>query len=166
MRYNTYFDSEGNEIEFTVFIIHGHSKELYNLERFIRDQLKFNVKILLNDFTGEVILDKFRNAAWEDVDCVVALMSPDDKLDNGNFRARQNVFYELGYCQAVFDFYNEEDEFEHEQVIVIKEKSIDFREVSDLLGLEVLNYTDGNIESVFYKLGKAINNVYNELKDV
>lgn len=162
-RFKTYYDEEeGEDVEFVVFIIHGHSKELHKLERFIKDDLKFNAIILKNDFSGKIILKKFQDAIWEKADCAIALMSPDDKLETGNYRARQNVFYELGYCQGVFDSYYD-DEYDFEPVIAIKEKSIDFRDVSDLLGLETLEYTDGQIETTFHKVGKYLNQVYEEL---
>ena len=92
-RFKTYYDEDQDEnVEFVVFIIHGHSKELHKLERFIKDELGFNAVILQNDFSGKIILDKFQDAIWEEADCAIALMSPDDKLESGNYRARQNVF--------------------------------------------------------------------------
>lgn len=89
-------------------------------------------------------------------------MSPDDKLETGNYRARQNVLYELGYCQGVFESYYD-DEYDFEPAIVVKEKSIDFRDVSDLLGLETLEYADGQIEMVFHRIAKYLEKVYVEL---
>ena len=164
-RFKTYYDEEKDEdVEFTVFIIHGHSKELHKLERFIKDDLKFNTVILQNDFSGKIILDKFQDAVWEIADCAIALMSPDDKLEDGNYRARQNVFYELGYCHGIFQSYYGDD-YNFEPVIEIKEKTIDFSDVSDLLGLDTLQYSDGQIEVVFHKLGKYLNKIYKELKD-
>ena len=164
-RYKTYYnEDEGEDVEFTVFIIHGHSKELHKLERFIKDDLRFDAVILQNDFSGKIILNKFQEAIWEKADCAIALMSPDDKLESGNFRARQNVFYELGYCQGVFHSYYGDD-YDFEPVIVIKEKSIDFSEVSDLLGLDTLQYSDGLIESTFLALGKYLKGIYKELKE-
>lgn len=165
MGFKKYTTEDGKKVEFTVFLIHGHSKELDKIERFIKDELNFNVIILQNDFSGKLILDKFREAIWDSTDCAIAIMSPDDKLENGNYRARQNVFYELGYCQAVFDSYYEDDQYQFEPVIVIKERTINFDEVSDLLGLDVINYTDGHIDSVFYQLAKSLTRIYQELSD-
>jgi len=165
-KYRKLYDQEyGKKVEFTVFIIHGLSPELYKVERFIKDELRFNTTILQTSFTGKIILNKFKDEIWDNATCAVAIMSPDDKLDSGNYRARQNVFFELGYCQAVFDSYceDEDEELESEPVIIIKEKTIDFQDVSDLLGLEYLSYTNGTIESTFHSLGKALNNLYYEL---
>ncbi len=162
-KFKTYHnEDEEDNLEFVVLIIHGHSKELHKLERYIKDELGFNAVILKDIFSGRHILEKFKDTVWEEIDCVIALMSPDDKLENGNYRARQNIIYELGYCQGVFDGYYE-DEFESEPVTIIKEKSIDFSDVSDLLGLEVMEYTNGHIEAVFHKVGKYLNEFYAEL---
>lgn len=55
-RFKTYYDeNDKDDVEFVVFIIHGHSKELHKLERFIKDDLGFNAKILQNDFSGKNI---------------------------------------------------------------------------------------------------------------
>lgn len=76
------------------------------------------------------------------------------------------MIYELGYCSGVFDGYYEENEdgdIEAEPVIMIKEKSIDMRDLSDLLGVEYLEYTNGSIDTVFGQLRKALNKLYEEL---
>jgi predicted nucleotide-binding protein len=167
-KYRQFFDKdESDYVDFTVFIIHGRSPEIHKVERFIKDELNFNAIILKDSFTGKNIIDKFKDEIWDNACCAVAIMSPDDKLNDGNFRTRQNVIYELGYCSGVFDGYYEEDEegdFEQEPVIIIKEKSIDMRDLSDLLGVEYLEYTQGSIEVVFNNLRKALNTLYKELK--
>ena len=166
-KYRQFFDEDQNDdVDFTIFIIHGRSPEIHKVERFIKDELNFNAVILQDSFVGKNIIDKFKHEVWNNACCAVAIMSPDDKLNDGNFRARQNVIYEIGYCSGVFDGYYEEDEggeFEAEPVILLKEKSIDMRDLSDLLGVEYLEYTQGSIEVVFSKLRKALNTLYKEL---
>lgn len=162
--YRRFYDEEDEQlVDFCVFIIHGRSPELHKVERFIQEELRFNTIVLQSSFTGKLILEKFKNDIQNNASCAVAIMSPDDKPDNGNSRVRQNVFFEIGYCQGIFDSYYYEDDLENEPVIIIKEKAIDFQDVSDLLGLEYLSYSDGNIDSTFYPLGKALNNLYKEL---
>ena len=169
-KYRQYYDeTEGEYFDFTVFIIHGKSPEIHKVERFIKDELNFNAIVLQDSFTGKNIIDKFRSEIWENASCAVAIMSPDDKLHDGNFRARQNVIFELGYCLGFFDAaYDDEDDDDDvddftEPVIMIKEKSIDMRDLSDLLGVEYLEYAQGNIEIVFTKLRKVLNSLYEEL---
>jgi predicted nucleotide-binding protein len=92
-KYRQFFDEEEKEnVDFTVFIIHGRSQEVHKVERFIKDELLFNAVVLQNSFTGQNIINKFKDEIWNNASCAVAIMSPDDKLDNGNYRARQNVF--------------------------------------------------------------------------
>ena len=166
-KYRKYFDDEeGDDVAFTVFIIHGHSPEIHKIERFIKDELNFKAIVLKDSYTGQNIIDKFKKTIWDKACCAVAIMSPDDKLNEGNFRARQNVIYEMGYCSGVFDGYYQEDEdgeLEQEPVIMIREKTIDMRDLSDLLGVEYLEYTQGSIEVVFNHLRKALNKLYEEL---
>jgi predicted nucleotide-binding protein len=162
--YQTYIDEDNEEKEFTVFIIHGHSEDWRKVERYIKEHLKFNTIVLKEAFVGKVVFDKFRNAIWDKAECAVAILSPDDKMALGNYRARQNVLYEIGYCQAVFDSLSEEG-YEYEPITILKEESIDIREVSDLLGIEILSYKNSQIENVFHILGTHLNNIYDELVD-
>ena len=162
-KYRQFYDEdEDDNVDFTVFIIHGRSTEIHKVERFIKDELLFNAVILQNSFSGKNIIDKFKDEIYYNASCAVAIMSPDDRLDDGNFRARQNVFFELGYCSGVFDSYYEDD-LDAEPIIIIKEHAIEFKDVSDLLGVEYLEYKEGNIESTFPHLAKALNKLYDEL---
>jgi predicted nucleotide-binding protein len=161
-KFKTYIDDDGEEIEFTVFIIHGHSDDWRKIESFINKELKFKTIVLRESFSGKIIFDKFRDTAWENMDCAVAVLTPDDELNNGTFRARQNVFFELGYCRAVFDSNDDGyNESEFEQLLLIKHKSIDLSEASDLLGIECLEY-DTNIDTVLLQLRKALKGIYKE----
>lgn len=162
-KYRQFYDEDEKEdVDFTVFIIHGRSPEIHKIERFIKDELLFNAVILQNSYTGQNIIDKFKDEIWYNASCAIAIMSPDDRLDNGNYRARQNVFFELGYCSGFFDSLYDDD-FNCEPIIILKEKNIDFQDVSDLLGIEYLSYSNGSIESTFHLLGKALNEIYYEL---
>jgi predicted nucleotide-binding protein len=162
-KYRQFYDEdEDDDVDFTVFIIHGRSTEIHKIERFIKDELLFNAVILQNSYSGRNIIDKFKDEIYYNASCAVAIMSPDDKLDDGNYRARQNVFFELGYCSGVFDSYYEDD-LDAEPIIIIKEKAIDFKDVSDLLGVEYLEYQNGNIEATFHHLAKALNKLYREV---
>jgi predicted nucleotide-binding protein len=81
----------------TVFIIHGHD-----------DQLKTEVQLLLaragvNNLVlheqpdkGRTIIDKLVEESFSS-NYAIALLSPDDKLEDGSKRPRQNVILEIGY---------------------------------------------------------------------
>ncbi len=156
-----YKDDDGEDVNFVVFLIRGHSTEWKEVKKFIERELGFRVHVLADAFGGYNILDKFRNAIWEDADCAVAVMSGDDHMGAGEVRARQNVIYELGYCQGVFDGYYEDPGVN--PVIIIKERSIGFEQLSDLLGTEVLSYDRGGISRTFKKLGKALETLREEM---
>lgn len=161
-KFKTYTD-KGKKHIFTVFIIHGHSRELKTLQSFIENKLNFQTIILKDGFSGEIVLNKFKKAAWK-ADCAIALMSPDDKFDNGNFTARQNVLFEIGYCQGLLDDYYG-DYYDFEPVGIIKESSIDFKEVSDLLGTECINYKKGKLAACFPTVRQYLESVYKEINE-
>ena len=153
---------KGEEKVFTVFLIHGHSPELEKVDKYIREQLRFRTIVSVNDFKGGIILQKIKKAIWEECDCAVALLSPDDKLNEERSRARQNVIFEIGYCQGFWDYYYWEDD-ELEPVILIKEKTVEIN--SDLNGVEFLEYESGRVRSIYKKLAQALENIYNYLDE-
>ena len=81
----------------TVFIIHGHDNEL-------KVQLQLLLKTAgVNNFVlheqadkGRTIIEKLIQET-ETSGYAIALLTPDDLVENGNNRARQNVILELGY---------------------------------------------------------------------
>lgn len=81
----------------TVFIIHGHDNEL-------KAQLQLLLKVAgVNNFVlheqpdkGRTIIEKLVEET-EQSGYAIALLTPDDLVDDGKNRARQNVILELGY---------------------------------------------------------------------
>lgn len=80
-----------------IFIIHGHDNEMK------RDVQLFLKRAGLKDVVLHECPDKGRTIIEKLIDegssaCyVIALLSPDDKLEDGKLRARQNVILEIGY---------------------------------------------------------------------
>src|SRR5258706_7837424 len=68
-KYRTYIDDKGEETEFTIFLIHGHSEEWHKVERYIKEKLEFNVKVLKEDFSGKIVLNKLKETIWYECDC-------------------------------------------------------------------------------------------------
>jgi predicted nucleotide-binding protein len=138
--------------EFTVFIIHGHAPDWRIVERFINKKLNFKTIVLQETYrSGETIIEKLESLL-EECDCAVAIMSPDDKMIDGTFRARPNVIYEMGYCDG---------SMHRERLIVMKEKTVDIH--SDLHGLVYIPYEDGHIESAFSQLAEGLNEIFDEM---
>lgn len=81
----------------TVFIIHGHDNELKTEVQLLLTRAGVN-NIVLHEQAdkGRTIIDKLVEES-NNSNYAIALLSPDDKLENGSKRARQNVILEIGY---------------------------------------------------------------------
>jgi predicted nucleotide-binding protein len=148
--YRTYIDEDGDEQEFTVFIIHGHSESWREVERYINKKLNLKTIVLKENYKpGETIVEKLEDAVYDDCDCAVAIMTPDDQTIDGKNRARQNVLYEIGYCQSAFG---------RDGVIILKEDSVEIH--SDLHGLVFIGFKSDNIRSTFAELAEGLEAIY------
>ncbi len=80
-----------------IFIVHGHDfAPTEAVARFLTT-LGYEPVILHEQANkGRTIIQKFRDEA-SDVGFAVVLMTPDDEMPNGKYRARQNVILELGF---------------------------------------------------------------------
>jgi len=106
-----------------IFIVHGHDEEIK--QAVARTVEKIDLKpIILHDQPnkGRTIIEKFEDYA--DVNFAIVLLSPDDIAyikdkppEDKEFRARQNVIFELGFFvgklgrEHVFILYREEHNF-------------------------------------------------------
>jgi predicted nucleotide-binding protein len=172
-KFKKYYDDEGRKnVKFEVFIVHASSSKLYKeVQKFIEEELRFKTIILQEKPGGDSILNKLKNSVWWEADCAVVIMSADDMARKANAvkvpyrpRPRQNVVFELGYCQGIFDSYYG-DTYDNDAVFIIKDKSIDFEDFSDLKGIEIIEHEGKNI-SLYLKvsLSDALNNLYKEIK--
>jgi Predicted nucleotide-binding protein containing TIR-like domain len=64
---------------FNIIIMHGHSKEYEKVRDEIRD-MGFNPIVLMEDFGGDIILNRVRDSVWDETHCAIIVMSPDDKM--------------------------------------------------------------------------------------
>lgn len=80
-----------------IFIVHGRDNEPKEAAARFLDSLGYEPVILHEQANrGRTIIEKFREEA-ADVGFAVVLMTPDDVMPSGEFRARQNVILELGF---------------------------------------------------------------------
>ncbi|MCF8356033.1 MAG: nucleotide-binding protein [Melioribacteraceae bacterium] len=81
----------------TVFIVHGHDNELKTEVQLLLTRAGVN-NIVLHEQAdkGRTIIDKLVDESTGS-NYAIALLSPDDKLEDGSTRARQNVILEIGY---------------------------------------------------------------------
>jgi predicted nucleotide-binding protein len=81
----------------TIFIVHGHDDELKTEVQLLLTRADL-IDIVLHEQPdgGRTIIDKLI-AEGSAASYVIALLSPDDMTEKGNYRARQNVILEIGY---------------------------------------------------------------------
>jgi predicted nucleotide-binding protein len=81
----------------TVFIIHGHDNGLKTDVQLLLTRAGVNNLVLHEQADkGRTIIDKLVEESSSS-NYAIALLSPDDKLEDGSSRARQNVILEIGY---------------------------------------------------------------------
>ena len=137
-----------------IFIVHGHNEEMkQSSARFLE---KIDLKpIILHEQPnkGRTIIEKFSD--YSDVSFAVILISADDvayakndKIENANFRARQNVILELGFFLGKIG---------RENVVVIYEDGENIEIPSDYQGVLYVPYDkNGNWKLAIAKELKAI----------
>jgi predicted nucleotide-binding protein len=92
---------ENNKVERikgnTVFIIHGRDNELKTEVQLLLTRAGVNNLVLHEQADkGRTIIDKLVEESFNS-NYAIALLSPDDILEDGSQRARQNVILEIGY---------------------------------------------------------------------
>jgi predicted nucleotide-binding protein len=154
-QWRRYIDDDGESQVFRVFITHGRSALRKKIKAFIEDKLRFATDTLVDRFTGSVIIDKLKDAAW-DCDCGVVIMTPDDQqMPSKSFRARQNVIHEIGYLQGLFA--------DKELVLILKEESVEW--FSNVNGIEYIEFKGQGISVAFPKLKQALEEIYEYYRD-
>lgn len=93
----------------SIFIVHGHDRDLVEFaKKAVKNELSADA-IILDEQAGAAltIIEKFEKYA-QAADAVIVLMSGDDigssrkMMSESQFRARQNVLFELGYFLGKF----------------------------------------------------------------
>ena len=124
------------------FIVHGHDEvSLLALKDYLQNTLRLNEPIILRDTPnrGKTIIEKLEREA-DLIDLVFVLLTPDDKLANGDskesekYRARQNVILELGFFLGKFGR-------ESGKVILLHKGSLEIP--TDILGIVHIDITNG-----------------------
>ena len=120
---NKIIKKDSTKLSNKIFIVHGHDEEMKQAAA--RTVEKIDLKpIILHEQPnkGRTIIEKFED--YSDVNFAIVLLSPDDIAyskdkppEDKEFRARQNVIFELGFFvgklgrEHVFILYKEEKNF-------------------------------------------------------
>lgn len=90
---------ESPSIARRVFIAYGHTEDWKELKKMLRRWSLDAVHFESEEVTGETIPDRWKSMI-DQSRFAFAVMTPDDKLANGKWRARQDVIHEIGLCHA------------------------------------------------------------------
>ena len=109
-----------------IFIVHGHNNEMKLAVARTIGQLGL-LPIILHEQPnkGRTIIEKFEKLS-EDVSFAIVLLSADDTMSDGKYRARQNVILELGYFIAKLG---------RENVVALYDTSTEVEIPSDITGV-------------------------------
>ena len=148
--------------KFTIAIVHGHSKAFVSVKKWIKE-LGFKPRILKEEYTAANIFTRFRKLIWNDIHCVVVLLTGDDKLPKNKLRARQNVIFELGYSFGSFDMIDDSSSFKAENaIIVIEEDGIEL--FADIHGLTTIKFERGKLSKKKQAILLALQSSYDTAK--
>jgi predicted nucleotide-binding protein len=130
---------------FQVAIMHGHSRDYLKVKDYIIES-GFSQRVLIEEYSADTIFENFRNLIWDDIHCVIVILTKDDEMLNGSMRARQNVVFELGYCFGAFDSLPNAASYKpSDALIILSEKGVEI--FADIDGLTRIEYEPGLIES-------------------
>lgn len=121
-----------------IFIGHGGSPEWRDLKDHLSDKHGYTIEAYESGArAGHTIRDILDEMATKS-SFALLVMTGEDKDEDGNLRARQNVIHEVGLFQGTLGF---------SRAIVLLEK--DTVEFSNLFGIQQIRFTKGNIKETF-----------------
>lgn len=155
------FNQMGKE-NFEVAVMHGHSKDYLEIKKFIIE-CKYTPRILIEEYAADTIFENIRNLIWDDIHCVIVLLTKDDELKNGEKRARQNVVFELGYCFGAFDSLRKKALYKpKDALIIIAETGVEL--FADIDGLTRIVYETGKLCEQKNFITSVLNKSYTKAK--
>jgi len=124
-----------------VFMSHGHSDDWECVQRYIRDDLGIEC-IEFNQVASKsrTTIQHLHEVAAE-CSFAIILMTGDDAVGGGEYRARENVVHEIGYFQGRYDL---------DRVCILHERGTTLP--SNIYGITTIGYAAGQVEKTFAKL--------------
>jgi predicted nucleotide-binding protein len=129
---------EKPEIKPTIFIGHGGSPYWRDLKDHLQDHHKYEVVAYETGARAghtirDVISDMLNQSSF-----AILVMTAEDEMPSGSWRARQNVIHEIGLFQGRLGF---------TKAIVLKEDGTE--EFSNINGVQQIRFSKGNIKETF-----------------
>ena len=147
----------GNK-KFHVAIVHGHSKAWKSIKNYVKE-MGYTPRVLKEELGAEIILERFAKMIWDDIHCVIVILTGDDVVANGKWRARQNVIFELGYCIGAFDAIKRNSLFTREHaIIILQEEGIEL--FADIEGITRIIFKKGKISPIKKEVFKSVQATY------
>ena len=138
------------------------NQDYLEIKKYIKES-GFTSRVLIEEYAADTIFENLRNLIWDDVHCVVVIMTKDDEMLNGMKRARQNVVFELGYCFGAFDSLADDGSYlPKDALIILAEKDVEL--FADINGLTRMVFERGKIEEKKEFIIDALKRCYKKAK--
>lgn len=121
-----------------IFIGHGQDSQWRDLKDFLQDKNNYDVECYEIGPRAGLSVKEVLESMLTSSSFAILVMTGEDIDSQGDMHARENVIHELGLFQGRLGFQN---------AIILKEK--DVKEFSNILGINQLRFTKGNIREVF-----------------
>jgi predicted nucleotide-binding protein len=126
------------QTKLTIFIGHGGSSQWKELKDHLSDKHGYEIEAYeVGSRAGHSIRDILEDMLTKS-SFAILVMTGEDRDEQGNFRARQNVIHELGLFQGRLGF---------SRAIVLLEEGTE--EFSNIQGIHQIRYGRGNIKETF-----------------
>lgn len=133
-------EPEDEKIVPTIFIGHGHSQAWRDLKDHLHEKHDYPVEAYETGArAGHTIRDILEKMMSKSAFALLVLTCDDD-IGDGKYRARQNVIHEAGLFQGHIGF---------SRAIVLLEDGVDVEEFSNIAGIHHLSFSKGNIKEIF-----------------
>lgn len=128
-----------------VFIGHGHSPAWLELQNYLRDRMRLGVVHFSSvPNAGKTTIDRLKEMV-DSVGFALLVMTGEDEVGDGSFRARQNVIHEIGLFQGRLGF---------ERAIILLEEGCE--EFSNVSGLTYIGFPKGRIAAAFHEIHETL----------
>jgi predicted nucleotide-binding protein len=135
------------------FISHGRSPQWRELQAYLEKDLNISTLELAQEPNkGRTILQKLNEEA-EKCCYAIIIMTGEDRTDDGQIRARENVIHEIGYFQGKFGLSN---------VCLLHEEGVSIP--SNIHGLVYIPFPPASINSAFGVLTRELKTCFNDFR--
>lgn len=132
-----------------VFISHGRSKDWLSIQQYLEKDVNLSTLELAQEPSqGKAVIQKLDDSSNK-CSYAVIIMSGDDEMMDGTFRARENVIHEIGFFQGKYGLNG---------VCILHEEGTNIP--SNVSGIVYVPYPKGTIEASFGTLRREIESFY------